>query len=153
MHYILMDYEGSQIYQETYQGNVQRYVTLDGTDIGAMLPAGTSATVVDTNPQQPAWALPDPAYVPPTPAQRMCTKNQFIDRLGDVAYVSILAMARQSVQVEAFVKRLEMATPDADGNSVNLDDPRTQGGVRALEAALIAQGVVVAGWADEVLNA
>jgi len=87
-----------------------------------------------------------------TVVKRRLTKLEFIDRLGDAAYLAILTMAKVSVEVEAFVKRFEMATPEADGTSVDLDDPRTVAGVTTLGAALEAQGVVAAGWAQGVLN-
>lgn len=82
---------------------------------------------------------------------RRLTKLQFIDRLGDAAYATILQLARTEVTVEAFVKRFEMATPDPDGTSIDLDDPRTAAGVTAIGAALEAMGVVAAGWATSVL--
>jgi len=84
--------------------------------------------------------------------QRRLTKLQFIDRLGDTAYMAILAMAKDSLLVEAFITRFEMTTPDPDGTSIDPDDPRTVAGVTAIGAALVAQGVVSEGWADEVLN-
>lgn len=83
---------------------------------------------------------------------RRLTKLQFIDRLGDTAYMAILAMAKDSLLVEAFITRFEMTTPDPDGTSIDPDDPRTVAGVTAIGAALVAQGVVSEGWADEVLN-
>lgn len=86
------------------------------------------------------------------PAVTRLTKLQFIDRLGDDAHKAILQMAKVSVDVEAFVQRFEMATPEQDGTSVDLNDPRTVAGVTAIGAALRAQGVVGANWASEVLN-
>ena len=86
------------------------------------------------------------------PAVTRLTKLAFIDRLGEVAYRSILALARVDLDVEAFVKRFEMTTPDADGTSVDLTDPRTVAGVTLIGAALHAEGRVSATWAQEVLN-
>lgn len=80
------------------------------------------------------------------------TKLQFVDRMGDAAYVAVLQMAKANVAVEAFVKRFEMATPELDGTSVDLTDPRTVAGVVAIGAALQAMGVVGDAWASEVLN-
>lgn len=88
----------------------------------------------------------------PVTVDRRLTKLQFIDRLGDTAYVAILRMARDSTEVEAFVKRLDLATPDPDGTSVDLDDPRTVTGVTMLGAVLEMNGVVQAGWSQGVLN-
>lgn len=83
---------------------------------------------------------------------RRLTKLQFIDRLGDAAYVAILTMAKTSVLVEAFIRRFEMTTPEADYTSIDLDDPRTVVGVTQIGAALEAASVVDAGWAEGVLN-
>jgi hypothetical protein len=83
---------------------------------------------------------------------RRLTKLQFIDRLGDAAYVAILTMAKTSGLVEAFIRRFEMTTPEADYTSIDLDDPRTVAGVTQIGAALEAASVVDSGWTDEVLN-
>ena len=86
------------------------------------------------------------------PASRRVTKQQFIDLLGTAAVAFILTAAKTDIGVEMWVKRLELTTPDPDGTSIDLDDPRTVGGVRSLEPVLSAAGVVEAGWADEVLS-
>lgn len=91
-----------------------------------------------------------PVVTPVGPRRR--TKLQFIDRLGDAAYVAILTMAKTSVLVEAFIRRFEMTTPEADYTSIDLDDPRTVAGVTQIGAALEAAGVVDSGWAEGVLN-
>ena len=91
--------------------------------------------------------LPDPIYV-----SRRMSKLEFIDRLGNPAYLAILAMAKVNIEVEAFVKRFEMTTPDPDGTSVDLSDPRTIVGVTLIGAALVAQGVVGEDWASGVLH-
>jgi hypothetical protein len=94
----------------------------------------------------------------PSPVQtvyggrRRVTKLEFIELLGDAAYGAILAMAKQSLQVEAWVKKMELATPEPDGTSIWLDDPRTQAGVQALGMVLEQQGVVSADWAEGVLR-
>lgn len=84
--------------------------------------------------------------------RRLLTKLEFIELLGDAAYQGILSMAKMSIQIEAWVKKMELNTPDAEGYSVDLDDPRTSGGVIAISMALEAQGVVDANWENEVLN-
>lgn len=99
--------------------------------------------------------LVDEEEVPSPPAPtgpRRLTKLQFIDRLGDTAYVSILALAKDNVLVEAFIKRFEMATPEADYTSIDLDDPRTVGGVTQIGAVLEADGKVSSEWVSEVLK-
>ena len=84
--------------------------------------------------------------------KRRLTKLEFIERLGDAAFAAVLEMAKASPELNAWVEKVKMATPDPDGTSVDLGDPRTIAGVNALEPALIAQGVVASGWADGVLN-
>lgn len=86
------------------------------------------------------------------PAVTRLTKLQFIDRLGDDAHKAVLQMAKVNVDVEAFVQRFELATPDADGTSVDMTDPRTVVGVTAIGAALQAMGVVGNDWVNGVLN-
>lgn len=84
--------------------------------------------------------------------RRLLTKLEFVALLGNSAYVALLAMARQSVEVEAFVKLIDWATPDREtGYSIDLDDPR-MAQLSTLEPALIGQGAVAEGWASEVLN-
>lgn len=105
------------------------------------------------------WRLEEvsDAYVaPPDPeapadtrmfgGRRQLTKLEFVALLG-TDFASILAAAKQSVQVEAFVMLVTLATPDANGYAVDLDDPRM-----AALAQLEAFGVLGAGRAQEILN-
>jgi hypothetical protein len=89
---------------------------------------------------------------PPDPrkygGRRRLSKLEFIDLLTDTEYVTILAAAKESVQIEAWIRKMELATPEDDGTSINLDDPRTQGGVQALELI----GLIGEGRAEEILN-
>jgi hypothetical protein len=144
MRYILLDIG----YQEVFNGQVLRLTDLDGNTI---MSPGYGGAVLDANPPAPAWALPDPVaeqpapYVPPT---RRLTKLAFVGRLGS-DFTAILQAAKMSVEVEAFVKMLDWATPDADGTSVDLDDPRVTYALGMLEAG----GLLAEGRAAEVLNA
>lgn len=81
---------------------------------------------------------------------RRITRLAFVERIGEAAFVALLAMAKQSIEVEAMMKLIEWAQLDPDGTSIDLDDPRFQR-LHQLEPALVAQGVVSAGWASEVL--
>ena len=90
---------------------------------------------------------PDPV---PTPVVRRLSRLDFIKRLGDAAFVTILALAKDSVEVEALVEMVRMATPEQDGTCIDLDDPRTQYGIHQIEPTLIAMGKVSEGWADSV---
>jgi len=102
-------------------------------------------------------APPDPEHPPDTRkfgGRRRVSKLEFVQLLGDQAYGAILAMAKQSIAIEAWVKLLELATPESDGTSIDLDDPRTQGGVQAIGSALQQAQAVADGaaWAAGVLN-
>ena len=66
-------------------------------------------------------------------------------------HYAIIGMAQQSVEIAAWVKMVRMTTPDPDGTSIDLDDPRTLAGLNALEPVLIAQGIVSEGWAAGVV--
>jgi hypothetical protein len=86
----------------------------------------------------------------PAPAQpsRKLSKLEFINLFTDEEYVGILTAAKQSAAVEAWLKKFEMTSVDADGRSIDLTDPRTIAGVNALEAG----GLLAAGRAAEILN-
>lgn len=93
---------------------------------------------------------PEPRYG----GRRMLTRLEFIDLLGDDVYEAALTMQKTSVQMEGWVKRLEMAAPDADGRSVNLEDPRTVAGIQCLGflCGPTMQNLVGATWSEEVLR-
>ena len=105
------------------------------------------------------WRLEEvaEAYVaPPDPeapvdtrmfgGRRRLTKLEFVTLLGS-DFTAILAAAKASVDVEAFVMLVTLATPDPDGYSIDLDDPR-MAALYQLEVA----GVLGAGRAQEILN-
>ena len=83
--------------------------------------------------------------------KRRLTKLEHIGRMGEAVFVSIIGMAQQSVEIAAWVEMVRMTTPDPDGTSIDLDDPRTLAGLNALEPVLIAQGIVSEGWAAGVV--
>ena len=87
-----------------------------------------------------------PVIVPSTPAVRRLSKLGFVGRLG-ADFASILTAAKANVGIEMFVRMLDWATPDADGTSVDLDDPRVIGALQALELA----GIIAPGRAAEIL--
>lgn len=105
------------------------------------------------------WRLEEvsDAYVaPPDPeapvdtrmfgGRRQLTKLEFVTLLGP-DFTSILTAAKTSIDVEAFVMMVTLATPDANGYAVDLDDPRM-----AALTQLEAVGVLGAGRAQEILN-
>ena len=83
--------------------------------------------------------------------KRRLTKLELIGRMGEAVFVAIIGMAQQSVEMAAWVELARMATPEQDGTSIDLDDPRTLAGLNALEPVLIAQGIVSEGWAAGVV--
>jgi hypothetical protein len=99
--------------------------------------------VADPAPDNPSE--PDPRRYG---GRRRLSKLEFIDLLTDTEYATILGAARESVAIEAWIKKLELATPNDDGTSIDLDDPRTQGGVQAL--GLI--GLLGDGRAEEIMR-
>lgn len=82
----------------------------------------------------------------PAQGPRRLTKLAFIGRIGD-DFAGILDAAKVSVQVELFIRMLDWATPDPDGTSVDLDDPRVVSALQTLEAA----NLLGAGRAQEIL--
>ena len=92
----------------------------------------------------PPWQVDTRRYA----GRRHITKNELIDLLEPVEYIAILTAAKQSVQIEAWVKKLDYAATDADGNSVDLDSDTMRRGIRGLEMA----GLIAVGRAEEILN-
>lgn len=91
-------------------------------------------------------ATSDPETPPPPRTVRRLSKLGFIGRIGD-DFGNILAAAKSNVEVEMFVRMLDWATPDPDGTSVDLDDPRVVGAIAKLDAAHLLS----AGKAQEIL--
>lgn len=73
---------------------------------------------------------------------RRLTRLGFIGLLTQDEFTGLLAAAKGSVAVEMFVKMLDWATPDADGTSIDRDDPRTIAGVRALFSPVRADEIL-----------
>jgi len=126
--------DGAEVYSYTYDAPLD----LD------MFPVDQYTHTADETPDAPPAAV--------FGGRRRVTKLEFVALLGTPAYVAVLGIARQSVEVEAWVKMIDMASVDDDGYSVDLDDPRTAAGVSAIETPLIALGVVTSGWAEGVLR-
>ena len=81
---------------------------------------------------------------------RRVSKLEFVARLGDEEFTALLSLARESVEVEKFVKMIDWASTEQDGTSIDLDDPRVQA-VSGLESTLVALGKTQPGWAARVL--
>jgi len=95
---------------------------------------------------------------PPAPSRR-ATKLQFRNLFTTTEKVAIelaaldnpsadMTARAQSAGLRVFLEDLDSATPDPDGTSVDLDDPRTVAGVNALESI----GLIAAGRATEILS-
>ena len=78
---------------------------------------------------------------------RRLSKLEFIGRFSG-AYANILNAAKVNTDIEMFVKMLDWATPDADGTSIDLDDPRVTGALQMLESA----GIIPSGTTARVLE-
>jgi hypothetical protein len=57
MDYILLDFGDFQGYQEIQNGNVARYVDLDGVELFIQPPVGNGGVVIDANPTRQDWML------------------------------------------------------------------------------------------------
>lgn len=80
--------------------------------------------------------------------KRRLTKLQFINLLGDEVYIAILSASKSSIEMEAWVRKFDAATPDLDGTSIDLDNQDTINGLNQLLAInLIDQDKY-----DEILN-
>lgn len=89
--------------------------------------------------------IPQPPVIAPTP-QRRVTKLEFVGRLG-ADYIQLLVLSNTNVGIEAFIKMIDWATPDPNGTSLDLNDPRLVGALNQLEQS----GDLAAGRAAEIL--
>ena len=78
--------------------------------------------------------------------RRRVTKLEFVGRLGS-DYIPLLVAAKSNVAIEAFMKMLDWATPEADGTSLDLCDQRIVEALTQLEQA----GAIAAGRAAEIV--
>lgn len=78
--------------------------------------------------------------------RRRLTKLEFASLLGS-AFPAILAAAKTNIMAETWIKMVELTTPDPDGYSIDLDDPRLVEGLMSLESA----GVILEGTTVRVL--
>lgn len=133
------------------------------TDLSAGQITEYEAAAPDPQHLESGWRLeeistasiaPDAPPVVPTVygGRRRLTKQEFFDLLGNAAVGFLLTAAKSSVEIEAWIKRLDLVTPDPDGTSVDLDDHRTIAGTMQLGQLMFANGVVPEDWAQGVLN-
>lgn len=77
------------------------------------------------------------------PVPRRLTHKDFAERFSDVEIQAILDAAKTNPSLASWWEKFKLA------KDINLDDPMTQSGVRALEIA----NIIGAGRADEILGA
>ena len=86
------------------------------------------------------------ADVPVVAQMRRVTKLEFVGRLGD-DYIQLLVAAKSNAAIEAFMKMIDWATPEADGTSLDLSDARIIVALAQLEQA----GAIGTGRAAEIV--
>lgn len=138
MFYILIETAEGQFYQETDKGYTTRYTDLDGNTVANL---GVN-WVVDVNPIQPAWALPDtPVDVPVVP--NIISRLAFRNRFTLAEKTAIYTAAETQVLVRIWLDDL------TNSEYVNLSDPTTIAGV----TALVSVGILTEARKNEILNA
>lgn len=141
MDYFRVSIAGSNaVYQEV--GDSERFTDEFGTTVAS--PAEPIA-YLSRSWEHPAWAEPLPVVQGP----RRLSKLAYMNRFHDDELAAVYSAAKVSVAVEIWLAKFNAATPEADGTAIDLDDPRTAGGVHALESV----GLIGAGRALEILNA
>lgn len=142
---ILFNNQGNpfQAYQEVYQGYVQRYTDLNGNTI--IEPPGGSH-VVDANPPQPSWALPDPPPPPAEPTIRYVTPDVLLDRFTDNELRTITQNGKSNAANLQYISVLLLQIQSS--RSIKIGTPtRISAGIEALEA----NSVIGVGRAAQIL--
>lgn len=85
---------------------------------------------------------PDTCSFDLKPADRILTKLQYMNRFTDTELATIYTVAKTNVAVEIWLEKFKLSS------EINLDDPRTVGGVQALEQF----GLIGTGRAAEILS-
>ena len=146
MEYILIQTDTRTLYQEIQSGQLIRICDLAGNTVTDLEGA---AWIIDANPPLPLWALPDVALVAPPPETKRITKLAYMDRFTDTELALIYTAAKTNIAVEIWLARFNATTPELDGTAIDLLDPRTTGGLYAIESA----GLLAPGRASEIINA
>lgn len=141
MQYILLRTDdGRDIYQCVQNGNVVAFKDASGN---AVVVTGGS-TVINANPETPAWHVEPPPVVvqpEPQPVVRTVTRLEYMNRFTDSELAGLWTAAKTVVQIELWLEKFKLA------EFINLDDPRTVAGLQALEGA----GLLTEGRANEIL--
>ncbi len=133
MFYILIQFNNQgnpfQAYQELYNGYLQRYTDMEGNTI--IEPPGGSM-VLDSNPPQPSWALPDPPAPPEEPSIRYVTPDVLLDRFTDEELQSITQAAKSNAANQQYISVLLLQIQTS--RSIKIGEPtRISAGIQALE--------------------
>lgn len=140
MYYILLENSNAeQFYQEVEHGTLQRCCDLLGNTI---LSPTINNWVVDSNPPQPSWALPDnppPEIIYPIIISRLDFRNRFIMN----EKIAIYNASAQSVEIQIWLDDLTTA------EYVDLSSSRTIEGL----SALVVAGIISQPRMNEILNA
>lgn len=148
MQYVLIQTTtGVSVYQCIRYGQVVAVRDMDGN----LFTITGGSTVIDANPPTPAWHVeptpePDPVVVP---VLRRLSKLEYMNRFTDTELGTIYSVAKTVVAIEIWLAKFNATAVEADGTSIDLDDPRTVGGLQAMEAA----GLIADGRAAEILGA
>ena len=140
MYYILIQtVDDSQMYQEVERGTVVRYCDLDGNTV---MDPTVANWVVDANPPQPIWALPDNPIVNP-PSSTIVSRLSFRNKFTMQEKAAIYNEANTNVLVKIWLDDL------ANSEYVDINSSNTIDGVNNLyQLGLLTQPRV-----EEILNA
>lgn len=72
------------------------------------------------------------ADAPVSYSPRRLSKLAFLELFGDGRYLTLKALAPTNPAVALWLDKFQMATPDADGTSIDTSDPRTRAGLEYL---------------------
>ena len=138
MYYILIKFLDSNIqaYQELFNGLVMRITDMNGNTLSM---TGSNA-VINGNPPQPTWALPDPVISSPV-IPKLLNRLEFRNLFTQAEKVAIYTAANTNVEIKVWLDDLAVA------DQIDLNDAQTISSVTQLETA----GLIAAGRANQIL--
>ena len=140
MYYIKIATEDNRIlYQEVQRGTVQRITDLDGNTVSTVT---GSSWVIESEPVQPSWALPDnpePVIIYPKTITRLAFRNLFTMS----EKLAIYQAAETNLQIKIWLDDLSNA------EYVDLNDIRIQQDLQGL----VALGLLTELRKEEILYA
>ena len=140
MYYILIKTEDNRtLYQEVERGQVVRITDLDGNSVPSLT---VGHGVLDANPPQPSWALPDRPIEPP-PRNTILTRLQFRNLFTDSEKVAIYQLAESNIQVKIWLDDV------TNSEFIELFSEQTVSGIQGLKL----MGVLTQELVNEILNA